>query len=230
IERFARIFTPGSLVHFASVDDHVEDRQTVLYLEDLASQAGMEARFVAIDKIGVNAAGQLVDDQQTLIGALFKLYPWEALMRSVYAPQLAASSALFLEPMWKAILSNKAILPLLWERHRGHRNLLPAAFEGTPGADAIAAGPHAVKPFFSREGADIELFDGTRRTRGPAEGYGAEGRIVQAFAPLAQSGSNHAVIGSWVVGDDAVAMSVREDAGPITRDLARFLPHALVGD
>ncbi|HEX4847733.1 MAG TPA: glutathionylspermidine synthase family protein, partial [Novosphingobium sp.] len=47
IERFARIFTPGSLVHFASVDDHVEDRQTVLYLEDLASQAGMEARFVA---------------------------------------------------------------------------------------------------------------------------------------------------------------------------------------
>lgn len=230
IERFARLFTPGSLVHFSSVVDHVEDRQTVLYLEDLASQAGLEARFVAIDAIGVNAGGQLVDDQATLIGALFKLYPWEVLMRSAYADELARSSTLFLEPMWKAVLSNKAILPLLWERHRGHRNLLPAAFEGTVEADAIAAGPHAVKPFFSREGADIELFDGTRRTRGPAEGYGAEGRIVQAFAPLAQSGGNHAVIGSWVVGDDAVAMSVREDSGPITRDLARFVPHAIVGD
>lgn len=230
VERFARLFTPGSLVHFAAVADHVEDRQTVLYLEDLASQAGLEPRFVGIDAIGINAAGALVDDQATLIGALFKLYPWETLMRSAYAAELARSSTLFLEPMWKALLSNKAILPLLWERHRGHRNLLPAAFERTVEADAIAAGPHARKPFFSREGADIELFDGQQRLRGPAEGYGAEGRIVQAFAPLARSGSNHAVIGSWVVGDDAVAMSVREDSSAITRDLARFLPHAIIGD
>ncbi|HCF24108.1 MULTISPECIES: glutathionylspermidine synthase family protein [unclassified Novosphingobium] len=230
VERFGHLFSPGSLVHFSSQADHVEDRQTVLYLEDLAVQAGIEAHFVAIDAIGVNASGQLIDDQDMVIGALFKLYPWETLMRSAYSAPLAQSSTVFLEPMWKAILSNKAILPLLWERHRGHRNLLPAAFEGTAEADAIAAGPHAIKPFFSREGADIELFDGFRRSRGPAEGYGAEGRIVQAYAPLAQSAGNHAVVGSWVVGDDAVAMSVREDSGPITRDLARFLPHAIIGD
>lgn len=230
VERFAALFAPGSLVHFSGVTDAVEDRQTVLYLEDLASQAGLEARYVDIGQIGVNAGGQLVDDSATLIGALFKLYPWEALLRSAYAEQLARSSTRFLEPMWKAILSNKAILPLLWERHRGHRNLLPAAFERTVEADEIGRAPHARKPFFSREGADIELYDGKRTLRGPSEGYGTEGRIVQAFAPLAQSDGNHAVIGSWVVGDDAVAMSVREDSGPITRDLARFVPHAIVGD
>ncbi len=227
-ERFAAIFTRGSLVHFAAASDHTEDRQTVLYLEDLASQAGLEARFVDVAQIGINAAGQLVDDQQTLIGALFKLYPWEDLLRSAYARELARSSTLFLEPMWKAILSNKAILPLLWERHRGHRNLLPAAFEGTVAADAITTSAYVRKPFFSREGADIELTSNGQTQRGPAEGYGAEGRIVQAFAPLAQNDGNYAVIGSWVVGDDAVAMSVREDSGPITRDLARFVPHAIV--
>ena len=85
------------------------------------------------------------------------------------------------------------------------------------------------KPFFSREGADISLYDGNTRHRGPDEGYGAEGAIVQAYAPLARDGENHAVIGSWIVGDEAVAMLIREDASPITRDLARFLPHVILG-
>lgn len=232
IERFARLFTPGSLLHFSAAADHVEDRQTVRYLEDLAQQAGLAPRFVAIDRIGVDRDGRFIDEDDVLIGALFKLYPWEDLMRSAWAPQIAASihasSTLFLEPAWKAVLSNKAILPLLWERHRGHPNLLPAAFAGTMAGDEIAAGPHARKPFFSREGADIALFDGRETYAGPAEGYGAEGAVIQAYAPLAQSGGHHAVIGSWIVGDAAVAMSVREDSGPITRDLARFVPHAIV--
>jgi glutathionylspermidine synthase len=230
IERFRQILTPGSLLHFSSHADHVEDRQTVLYLEDLAGQAGLSARFVAIDRVGLDSAGRLVDEDDTLIGALFKLYPWEDLMRSAWARQLASAKTLFVEPAWKAILSNKAMLPLLWERHRGHPNLLPAAFEGTFAAEEIIAGPHAKKPFFSREGADIRLYDGMRDHAGPEQGYGAEGNIVQAFAPLAQAGGQHAVIGSWIVGDDAVAMSIREDNGPITRDLARFVPHAIVGD
>ena len=230
IERFAQILTPGSTLHLSAAAEHVEDRQTVRYLEDIAGQAGLDPRFVAIDRIGIDAAGRLIDEDDMVIGALFKLYPWEDLMRSAWAPQLAASQALFLEPAWKAVLSNKAMLPLLWERHRGHPNLLPAAFEGTFAADEIASGAHVRKPFFSREGADIRLFDGQEAHEGPAEGYGAEGRIVQAFAPLARSGSHHAVVGSWIVGDSAVAMSIREDSGPITRDLARFVPHAIVGD
>jgi len=230
VARMAAILTPGSLLHLSSSAEHVEDRSTVLYLEDIAQQAGLEPRFVAIDRIGTDAGGQFVDPEGTVIGALFKLYPWEDILVSEYAGSLGKTQTLFLEPAWKAILSNKAMLPLLWQRFPHHPNLLPAAFAGTPEGNAIAAGPHARKPYFSREGADIELDDGTTRHRGPAQGYGAEGHIVQGYARLASDGTNHAVIGSWIVGDEAVAMSVREDTSPITRDLARFVPHAIVGD
>lgn len=230
VERFAQILTPGSLLHFSSYGEHVEDRATVAYLEDLAAQAGLDPHFVAIDRIGIDAQGRFVDEDNTLIGALFKLYPWEDIMRSEYATKIAKSGTLFLEPAWKAILSNKAMLPLLWERHKGHPNLLPAAFAGTPEATEIVREAHARKPFFSREGADILLFDGRDSHAGPSEGYGAEGQIVQGYAPLAQADGNYAVIGSWIVGDDCVAMSIREDSGPITRDLARYVPHAIVGD
>lgn len=230
IERFAQILTPGSILHFSSDAQHVEDRATVAYLEDLAAQAGLDPLFVAIDRIGIDANGRFVDEDDTVIGAIFKLFPWEDIMRSDYADRIAKSGTMFIEPAWKSILSNKALLPLLWERHRGHPNLLPAAFAGTPEATEIVRGAHARKPLFSREGADILLFDGRRSHAGPSQGYGAEGHVVQAYAPLAQEGGNHAVIGSWIVGDDCVAMSIREDSGPITRDLARFVPHAIVGD
>ena len=228
IERFQAILEEGSLLHFSAVEDHIEDRATVAYLEDIAGQAGMQTRFVDISAIALNRDGQFVDPEGYHIGALFKLYPWEDMLRESFAEHVKSSRTLFIEPAWKAILSNKAMLPLLWQRHEGHPNLLPAFFEDSEPGRAMKGAPHVRKPFFSREGADISLYDGEHRHHGPEEGYGAEGAIVQGYAPLARDGENHAVIGSWIVGDEAVAMSIREDASPITRDLARFVPHVIL--
>ncbi len=228
VARFGALFTPGSLLHFASVPDFVEDRQTVRYLEDAARQAGLEPSFVGIEGIGADAEGQLVDEEDVLIAALFKLYPWEDMLREPYARHLAGAKTLFLEPAWKAILSNKGILPLLWQRHEGHPNLLPAAFADDAAAVAAIGARHVRKPLFSREGADIAITDGAESISGPDGGYGEEGWIVQALSPLPVFDGQHAVVGSWIVGDEAVALSIREDDGPITRDLARYVPHAIV--
>jgi len=227
VERMRAILTPGSLLHFASDAEHQEDRQTVRYLEDVARQAGLDPQFVAIDAIGLDGDGRFVDADGTIIGAIFKLYPWEDMLREPYAVHLASARALWLEPAWKAVLSNKAMLPLLWERHRGHPNLLPAAFADDPAAVAEIGPRFARKPFFSREGWDIELVDGDAVERGPEGGYGAEGVIVQALAPLPDFDGARPVVGSWIVGDEPVAMSIREDDAAITRDLARFVPHVI---
>ncbi len=55
-----------------------------------------------------------------------------------------------MEPVWKMICSNKAILPVLWELFPGHPNLLPASFT-IPAGDAVA------KPLLSREGANVSI-------------------------------------------------------------------------
>jgi glutathionylspermidine synthase len=227
VERFGALLTKASVLHFASDADHVEDRQTVRYLEDAARQAGLDPEFVAVDRIGVDADGRFVDETGVIIAALFKLYPWEDMFREPYADRLAGAATMFLEPAWKAVLSNKGVLPLLWERHRDHPNLLPAAFADDLEGLAALGGRYVRKPLFSREGADIELIDGTRREAGPPGGYGEEGWIVQALAPLPRFDGAHAVVGSWIVGDEPVAMSIREDDAAITRDLARYVPHAI---
>jgi glutathionylspermidine synthase len=227
IDRFAAIFRPGSFVHFASLPDHVEDRQTVRYLEDLAAQAGLAPKFVAVEDIGVDGDGHFVDADRYHIRAIFKLYPWEDMAREPYAARLMTSGAFFLEPPWKAILSNKAMLPFLWERNRGHPNLLPAYFDGDPAASELSSG-FVRKPFFSREGWDVELVEGDRREAGPKGGYGEEGHILQALAPLSRLDGQYAVLGSWVVGEQAAGLSVREDASRITRNVSRFVPHVIL--
>lgn len=226
IERFAALFTPGSMLHFASVPDHVEDRQTVAYLEDLAGQAGIRPRFLSIEEIGIDRDGRFVDPDGILVQALFKLYPWEDMFREEFARHLAGSGTQFVEPAWKAILSNKAILPLLWERHRGHPNLLPAFFPDQK--EAAELGDDWVKkPLFSREGWDVERVEAGRASYGPAGGYGAEGYVLQGLARLPAFDGNYPVLGSWMVDDQPAGMSIREDETPITRNLSRYLPHVI---
>ena len=230
IARFGEIFSPNSFVHFTSVESEVEDRQTVRYLEDLAKQAGLDPKFVAIDRIGVDAEGKFVDEEGFIVGAIFKLYPWEDLLRESYADRLTGAKALWLEPAWKAILSNKGVLPLLWERHRGHPNLLPAFFDDDAPGKASLGNSYVRKPLFSREGWDVELVDEGRRMKGRPAGYGEEGHVVQALARLPRITGKYPVVGSWVVGTEAAGLSIREDRSRVTRNLSRFVPHMILDD
>lgn len=220
-----RIATP---VHFAAVADSAEDRGTVRYLRDCAEQAGLATFELAIEQIGLSKEGYFTDGDDRVIRTLFKLYPLEWMFAETYGPKLAASQVQLIEPAWKAVLSNKGVLPLLWERHAGHPNLLPAFFDDAP-TDALPAG-WVRKPLFSREGANIELVtaDGERmRSDGP---YDDAPMIRQAYHPLPEHAGNYPLVGSWVIADQPAGIGIREDASRITQDTSRFVPHAIVGD
>lgn len=217
----------GRRVHFAAVRDSVEDQATVLYLRDCANQAGIETALVAVEDIGLSAQGWFTDRDDNVIQTLFKLYPLEFMMEEAFGPSLVADKMQLLEPPWKAILSNKGVLPLLWERHRGHPNLLEAHFESAPG-QALAPG-FVRKPLFSREGANVDVVtaDGERfGTPGP---YGDGPTILQAYHLLPCFDGHYPLVGSWIVADRASGIGMREDATRITQDTSRFVPHAIIG-
>jgi len=224
-DRFRDLFPDGGFVHFAGDADLIEDRQTVRFFEDLAAQVGIDPKFVAMRDIGLNADGRFVDAENFEVAAAFKLYPWEDMLREPYAPNLRQAKVRWIEPAWKAILSNKGILPLLWARHPGHPNLLPAYFDGDPAAAAL--GDFVRKPLFSREGANIALVEGGIAAAVLDGGYGAEGHIVQALAPPPVFDGHRPVIGAWIVGDTAAGIGVREDDGVVTGPAARFVPHII---
>ncbi len=223
-QRLAILGLPQPL-YFSAVAESIEDQGTVQYLCDIAQQAGLDARLLPLEQLGV-AQGQLVDQANRAIPSLFKLYPWEFMLREEFGSDLLTSSTQWLEPAWKMLLSNKGILPLLWQKYPNHPNLLPAFFETAQSA-TLSTG-WVRKPLYSREGANIELIDsfGQRlKVDGP---YDDSGYIRQAFHPLPKFGDSYTLIGSWIVGDSAAGIGIREDDSLITKDTSRFLPHIIL--
>ncbi|OYU50108.1 MAG: hypothetical protein CFE31_00650 [Rhizobiales bacterium PAR1] len=212
-------------LHLACIGESEEDRGTVGYLEECAQQAGVKTTFLRVDEIGLTKDGKFVDMQNMPIELLFKLYPWEWMMREDFGKAISGCGTQFIEPIWKALLSNKGLLPYLWKMAPKHPNLVPAYFANETGADLGQS--YVEKPLFSREGANIRLFERGRAV-GDTEGpYGQEGFIRQQKIPIPDFGYGHVILGAWMVASEPAGMLVREDKSPITGNLARFIPHCI---
>lgn len=209
---------PSEVVYFSCISDVAEDLQTVEYMRDCAAHADLSTDIIFLEDIGWTGE-QFVDLQDNPIEHLFKLHPWEILYHEPFGKHLLKPCIKVLEPPWKMILSNKGLLPILWEMYEGHPNLLPAYFE--PGK---IEGAFVKKPIYSREGANVTVVDNSQSFS--TEGiYGAEGHIYQKYHPLHKFEGGHAMIGLWVVGEQACALGVRESDRLVTDNRSRFVPH-----
>ena len=228
ISRFSELYSREPFYFFCCQDTD-EDRSTVLYLQDCAQQAGQESRFIYIEDLGLGVGGVLTDLDDNVIQRAFKLYPLEWMMRDDNGPLLRKRREQWVEPLWKSILSNKGLMPLLWRFFPGHPNLLASWFDGEK--PQIAAGESYVrKPIYSREGGNVTIFDGQNNVVDHADGdYADEPMIYQAFQPMPRFGDSYTLIGSWIVDDEACGMGIREDNTLITKDTSRFVPHYIAG-
>ena len=219
-----------SPVYFAGTDEF-EDILTLAYLQDTAQQAGVSTQPIAMLDIGWNEGrNSFVDLKEARIDFIFKLYPWETMMAEQFGVHALAvyRDMHWIEPIWKTLLSNKGILPILWELYPNHANLLPAYFEANT-ADSHGMRDFVRKPLHSREGANITVVRNsvtTVSTEGPYDGT----RILQALAPDAvfQDSTNqprYPILGLWMIDQECGGMGIRESSGPVTDNLSSFVPH-----
>ncbi len=226
IDALGRFGIDGPL-HLACARDSDEDLGTVEYLEDCARQAGLTTQRLFIEEVGLAEDGRFADLDDDPIRWLFKLYPWEWLMEEEFGSRIPNSGVRFIEPGWKAVLSNKGLLALLWEMFEGHPNLLPTFFEDDPKAAALG-GCYVRKPLFSREGANVTFVENGRAAEGLDGPYGAEGFIRQAPAPLPSFDGRRPMCGVWLVASEPAGLCIREDTGAVTTDDACFVPHFIL--
>lgn len=220
-------------VYFASAD-FPEDLLTVAYLRDTAEQAGLATRQMLMEEIGWNDrrnafvdAGQYEDP----IRSIFKLYPWETMLDEEFAqPCLRSYKEMrWMEPIWKMLLSDKGILPVLWELYPDHELLLEAHFVGAGSGWQPSPG-WVRKPLHSREGSNITLVTPEGKTVSTDGPYTHRMQVDQRLGPAVHFADEHGaerwpVLGLWMIDQECCGMGIREDAGPITGNLSSFVPH-----
>lgn len=211
-------------MYFASLDREtaLEDFVTVNYLRDTAIQAGWETSYLDINEIGHDSlSGQFVDLDDQPIANIFKLYPWEWLLEEPFGKYIPSAKTRWYEAPWKLLLSNKALLPLLWEMFPECPYLLRASHE-----PAGVGQSYVQKPQFAREGANIRVVEQGNVVFETDGEYGEDALFIyQEPCPLPTFDGYRPVIGSWTVNGHACGMGIREDCGPITGNRSRFVPH-----
>jgi glutathionylspermidine synthase len=222
---------------YFSHDGADEDAMTIAYLQDTAQQAGLKTTALGMRQVGwEKRQEQLVDLHGAPIRTLFKLYPWEWLLKESFGPHALATmntaeqepvsgKVQWIEPIWKMLWSNKALLAILWELFPDHELLLPAYLDGPRKMQNYVR-----KPLLGREGAGVSVFRNWAWVEGAAvdESTGtpdSTGFVNQGLASMGQADGRTAVFGSWLVDGEPAGMGVRESEGMITTNTSRFVPH-----
>ena len=222
--RYLKQYLYDDTLYFTCLKETLEDLTNTEYMRDCAMQGGLETELIFIDDIGWDASREVfVDMKEKDIKNIFKLYPWEWMLKDDFGKNIAAdkNKSLWVEPAWKMILSNKAILPILWQLYPQCPYILPAYFE----ADRLT--DYVKKPILSREGANIDIIQNNVSIEKTEGEYGKEGFIYQQLCSLPEFNGNHAVIGSWVIGQQPAGMGIRESTSLITNNTSRFVPHLI---
>ena len=238
-ERLSHIFNMASqkitdTLHLAS-NSNADDMLQVKYLETLAQKAGWKTEYLDASQIGAcedssdENYGALFDAKDKRIDALYKFIPWELIHESGYAEYVARDEIMFLEPAWKALLSNKMLSVILWEMYPNHPYLL--ASYTTP--DELG-NSYVEKPIFGLGGAGIKI---VKDGKVIAEGHEKDGpdvpKIYQEYHPLPEApglAGRHYQTGTWIVGNgDVAGMDVRIGNGMIMDcdKKSKFLPHVV---
>lgn len=236
IETWQRLYQRKTNIHFTYEDSfRSEDFCNLAYLMETAHQAGMNVKEILLKDIGVYTEGNksgFVDLENVDIKALFKLYPWEWLFESNNRDHIKNSMVDWLEPPWKALLSNKGCLVKLHEMFPNHSNIVPAFAS----QDSIPknSGIYVKKAIHGREGANIFFYDSGSYTETLGQGsvivpeYHKWGYIYQEKIEMPVYDGFRPILGSWIIGDKASGMSVREDKNLVTGDDSFFASHIFI--
>jgi glutathionylspermidine synthase len=213
--KYLKDYLYDDTLYFTCLGDVLEDFTTIAYLQDCALQGGLNTAFIDNRRF--------VDLDNKPIRNIFKLYPYEWMVNEDFGPNLIddTEKALWIEPTWKMVLSNKAILPIIWQLFPYHKNLLPAHFTRSNLKNYVK------KPILSREGANITIVENEKTIASTDGEYGEEGFIFQELCKLPDFDGNYPVIGSWVIGQQPAGIGIRESHGLITNNLSRFVPHLI---
>jgi glutathionylspermidine synthase len=216
------------LIHFAAEHGREDEVAQVAYLMATARAAGHEAAFLPVEAISWHDQAGFVTPEGTPLQACFKLYPWDWLDAEEGGRLLPLGRTRWIEPAWRMVAANKAILVTLWQMFPRHPLLLPAALDRAA-IDGTAIG----KPALGLEGHGMRV-EGVAQdvSTETAEGLPPSPTIWQAWSPLPGHATPHGdaypVMGVWMVGDEPCGLGIREGDGLVTTLEDRFVPHVVL--
>jgi len=244
LPEFAAAVPPQERAQIRIEDCSYEDLQNLRVMQETCRQAGYETQWLYVEQIHLGADGRFYDGRQPgpdlpHLDVVFKLHAWEFICaepfgQAVFLDMARDDGTVWVEPPYKMLWSNKALLPVLWQLFERDpersRLLIPAWFDGEQPAGLDS---YVRKPLLGREGANLTVVvDGKTVLETPGD-HGDGGFVVQAYAPppnfVGFEGDNFPTLGIWYVDGEPAGLDVRESTTVVVDNLSVFVPHVIRG-
>lgn len=224
------------LVHILQDTDAEEDYHAK-FMQTALQNAGIQTKIVhGTQGLHWDNRGRLLDEDDKQIFSVWKTWAWETMLEQLredatgneVAPPIRTGregdtvrlidvllrpEVLVYEPLWTAIPSNKAILPVLWELFPNHRYLLEASFELS---GSLKNNGYAQKPIGGRRGDNVSLIcDCTDQLDATQGKFGSQEQIYQQLWCLPKIEDQYVQVCTFTVGGHYGGACLRSDPSRI---------------
>lgn len=216
------------------IDEDPEEYMIGYYMQKVLKDAKIDSKICISTKTLFWKDEKIVDEDGIQVELVWKLWMWETVFSDYLQcetegnlnrkidnehPRLCQvllnDNIKVIEPLWKVITSNKAILPILWSLFPNHPNLLRSEYELN---DEFKQMAFVKKPIVGRCGHNVTLYD----VDGESVIHETQGKFIdrnciyQELFSLKKFDGYYPIIGSWIVKDCFAGFGIREDKKLIT--------------
>ncbi|CAF3771779.1 unnamed protein product [Rotaria sordida] len=230
-----------SRVHLL-IDNDPEEMLTALYMQQVMNEAGIvDTKLCTMTNDLYWKDGKIEDSNGRIVTMIWKLWMWDTIFNDYFNVQkergldvdngthwiptngehphicdiFLNDQIQVIEPLWKVITSNKALLPILWSMYPNHPHLLRSEWTLT---DTLKCSGYVKKPIVGRCGQNVTLYNNDDEsvideTMG---NYVNRNCIYQELFNLKCFDGYYCIFGSWILCGHFTGFCIREDQKLIT--------------
>ncbi|OMJ69235.1 hypothetical protein SteCoe_33088 [Stentor coeruleus] len=232
---FWKNYNKNSRVHVLIDNEDIEELYMGKYMCRILKEAGLDY-FESIKNSGLSKLpdGTIVDSDNIPLTLVWKTWNWNTILNDYLTqPQdteIVTLSNVFLnpkinviEPLWKIITTNKALMAVICEMLPNHPRILKTVFELT---EDMKKNSYVVKPITGRQGQNIKIVQVDEKDNENEEEKKIEnnGNIYQEYFKLPVYNGYMPILGSWIVRGQPQGFLIRDSRELITEYQSYILP------
>ncbi len=213
---------------FSSIRDLPEDERTVRFLQQMASDAGLQTDFCYMDEVGFLEEQGIFNPQHTRFDYWFKLYPWEDIalqtdgINGILEDIMRNTDTVILNPAYTLLFQSKGMLKILYDLFPDSPYLLETRTQ------PLSNKKHIAKKMFGREGANSIIYDAAGKVVQSVPGdYDRYKTIYQEFAQYPKDAQGRSYQAGVFFAWQACGLGFRR-GGDILDNLSKFVSHRII--
>lgn len=226
-ETFSQYYQYQNIL-FSSIRDLPEDERTVRFLQQMASDAGLQTDFCYMDEVGFLEEQGIFNPQHTRFDYWFKLYPWEDIalqtdgINGILEDITRNTDTVILNPAYTLLFQSKGMLKILYDLFPDSPYLLETRTQ------PLSNKKHIAKKMFGREGANSIIYDAAGKVVQSVPGdYDRYKTIYQEFAHYPKDAQGRSYQAGVFFAWQACGLGFRR-GGDILDNLSKFVSHRII--